>query len=146
MTNNQLHIKNILLSLVIFSTLSFSGYSEARGTFPEITNPGKCITATGEPAMNIQSTAVLRKSQDVWNFIVEIVGADAAGTWTVDTTKSINNVVVYNPISTDSFAGGWAWTTAVVNKTDKGLITFSAKANNLTPNGISCTLNIAIKK
>ena len=127
MTYNQLDIKDTLLSLVIFSTLSFSGYSEARGAFPEITNPGKCFTATGEPAMNIQSTAVLRKNQDVWNFIVEIVGANSAGTWTVDTTKSINNVVVYNPISTDSFAGGWAWTTAVVNKTDKGFISFLRK-------------------
>jgi hypothetical protein len=146
MKKNQRAFKKYLLTPFLLCVVFVSTQSQARGAFPEITNPGTCVTSTGVMAAGIQATAVLRKSQNVWAFILEVVGSNAAGTWKVITTKSINNVVVYNPTSTSTFDGGWAWTTAAVDKIDKGIINFNVKANNISPTGISCTANVSIKK
>ena len=110
-----------------------------------MSNPGTCITSTGEIATDIQATAVLRKSQNFWYDILEVVGPNASGTWSVNTVKLVNGATVSDGTSSDTYPSGWALSSGRVERADRGIVTFNAQASNTAPTGIQCQASITIR-
>ena len=139
--------KNTKLLLVILSLSPI--YVQARGDFPTVVSPGTCIKTTGFPDSAIAATGVLRKSQGIWYFSIEVSGDNAPGTWQIKFAKNDIWTPLSPPITYDP-PGGWAYIGASASK---GLYTFEVVALRIkSPDGTNdgsigtqCTASLTMK-
>lgn len=122
---------------------------QARGTFPTNTNAGLCLMPNGSVEANILPQAVLRKSQGVWQFSMETVGADAEGTWTI--SRSVNGAGLEAQYVSQTFASGWAVVLGVIDQNQKGTYHLTGQATKSGSSqasgagvGAVCTVSIDI--
>jgi hypothetical protein len=143
--NRTQFIRFINISLAALFLIAGAGQAiAAKGsgggrTFDVAVSPGSCILADNTIDPLASPSMVLRSSQGITYFIMQVVGSNSIGTWDITFTK---NGVANPPIT--SFVipppGGWAMTGGQVDKGAKSIKVAGVARN--TNNGTVCTATV----
>ncbi len=122
------------LAIAALASASVANTAQAKGGATFVYVPGQCNSDAGV------STAVLIKSQNAWQFGVQVTGAGAGDTWVISWSR--NGVPSYT--STATFSSGWLNIGMATNPADRGSrVNFSAVATSQS--GLVCTVQGTVK-
>jgi hypothetical protein len=143
--NKVSFIRFINISLVSVFLMASAGQAiAAKGsgggrTFDVALSPGSCVLANNAADPLATPSMLIRSSQGINYFIMQVVGSNSVGTWDVTFTKdgvpgtTIKGFVVPPP-------GGWALTGGSADKGAKTLKAVGVARN--VDNGTVCTATI----
>ncbi|MEQ1511303.1 MAG: hypothetical protein ABL934_01340 [Lysobacteraceae bacterium] len=122
------------LAVAALASMTVANTAEAKGGATFVYVPGQCNSDSGV------STAVLIKSQNAWQFGVQVTGVGAGDTWVISWLR--NGVPSYT--STATFPSGWLNIGMTTMPSERGSnVSFSAVATSQS--GLVCTVQGTVK-